>query len=394
MSSLDSLSSSGPCATKPEFQEYNARKIVNVHKHVDGPWFWAKYSAHPYVGCHSGCAFCYQRGGPYLGKREPETFDTLIRVKTNAVELLRKELSRLPSDVIVCGDWQTPAERVYGLSRRMLEVVLDVGFPLLVLERSPLVVRDLDLLVEINRRSWVGVIFSMSSLDPVLKRAFEPRSPGVRQRLQAMRQLAEAGILAGTALMPAIPLLGDDACHLEEVVLATGEHGGKFVLAGGLTMAGAQAEYTLAAFRSVEPRVEMELRRFYRWPPAGQPSYGPPSGYGARLGSTIRELCFRHGLADRMPRHVARGPLSVNKRVAERLFLKTYDLELEQASSYRVWAYRKAAWTVDELPESIRDIWRAHGIPGLAKLPAVGDGLAREIAGWLEHDLPVADAPD
>ena len=46
-----------------KFQEYNARKIVNVHKHVDGPWFWGKYTAHPYVGCRSGCDFCYLRGG-------------------------------------------------------------------------------------------------------------------------------------------------------------------------------------------------------------------------------------------------------------------------------------------------------------------------------------------
>ena len=108
---------------KLEFQEYCARKIVNVHRHVDGPWFWDKYSAQPYVGCRTGCEFCYLRGSRYLGRRDPNSFDTLIQVKTNAVELLRKELTGLNHDVIACGDWQQPAEDRYRLSRGMLKVV-------------------------------------------------------------------------------------------------------------------------------------------------------------------------------------------------------------------------------------------------------------------------------
>ena len=108
---------------KLEFQEYRARKIVNVHRHVDGPWFWDKYSAQPYVGCRTGCEFCYLRGSRYLGRRDPNSFDTLIQVKTNAVELLRKELTGLNHDVIACGDWQQPAEDRYRLSRGMLKVV-------------------------------------------------------------------------------------------------------------------------------------------------------------------------------------------------------------------------------------------------------------------------------
>ncbi len=369
---------------KLAFEEYKARKIVNIHKHVDGPWFWDKYSAHPYVGCRSGCEFCYQRGGPYLGKRDPDTFDTQLRVKINAVELLRKELSRLPSDVIACGDWQQPAEDRYRLSRQMLEVVLEAGFPLFIVERSPLLTRDLDLLVEINRRAWVGVVLSISHLDPVLKQAFEPHSPGVYRRLQAMQQLAEAGILVGTALMPVIPFGGDDERHLEDLVRATQEHGGKFIMAGGLTMAGVQADRTLAAMRRVKPELESKLRQLYQWLPNGQPSYSPPPDYNTRLGLTIRELCVQHNLIDRMSRYIAPGPLAVNKRIAERLFLKTYDLELEQANSYRIWAYRKAAWTIDELSENIDEIYRARGEAGLCALPGIGQSLAREIASCLE----------
>jgi len=368
---------------KLEFQEYRPRKIVNVHKHVDGPWFWGKYTAHPYLGCRSGCDFCYLRGSRYLGRRDPESFDTLIQVKINAVELLRAELPRLEHEVISVGDWQQPAEDRYRLSRGMLEVVRDLGFPLFIIERSPLLTRDLDLLVEINRQSWVGVLFSISNLDSGLKGAFEPRSPGLKRRLEAMQKLAGAGVLVGTSMMPVIPCLGDDQRHLDDLVRATRDHGGTCLLAGGLTMDGVQAEWTLAAARRLDPGLEARWRELYRWTPGAKPAYGPPRAYNARLGLLVRELCARHGLLDRMPRYIAPGPSAVNKRVAEQLFLKTYDLELEEAEDYRIWAYRKAAWTVDEWPESIAGIYQARGEAGLRELPGVGKRLAADIASWL-----------
>jgi DNA repair photolyase len=368
-----------------ELREYQARKIVNVHKHVDGPWFWDKYSAHPYVGCRSGCEFCYLRDGHYLGKRDPTTFDTLIQVKTNAVELLRKELPRLSPDVIACGDWQQPAEDRYRLSRQMLQAILDFSFPLFVIERSPLLVRDLDLLQEINRKSWSGVAFSLSSLDPAQKHAFEPRSPGVKRRLQAMSRLASAGILVGASLMPLMPFIGDDRENLLQLIRAVKDHGGTFVLAGGLTLAGVQAERSLAAARRFEADLEPRWRALYRWPPGGQPGYAPPPQYGHRLGNLVRELCFSQDIRDRIPRYIPANTLGINKRIAELLFLKTYDLELENASSYRTWAYRKAAWVVEELSESIADIFADRGEAGLRALPEIGPGLAGEIAAWLQE---------
>jgi DNA repair photolyase len=370
---------------KLAFQEYEPKKIVNVHRHVDGPWFWGKYSAHPYIGCRSGCEFCYSRGSRYLGRREPDTFDTLIQVKVNAVELLRKELSRLPVEVIAAGDWQQPAEDCYQLSRGMLEVVHQLGFPLFIVERSPLLLRDLDLLVDINRKHWVVVVLSISNLDPTLKYAFEPRSPGVKRRLQTMQQLADAGILVGTGLMPILPFVGDDEAHLEDVIRATKDYGGKFIMAGGLTMDGVQAERTLHAAIEYDPSLEKRMRELYRWSIDGKPQYSPPQGYNARLGLLVRELCTRHGLLDRMPRYIQPGPLAVNKRISERLFLRTYDLELEGGSQYQIWAYRKAAWAVDECSESISEIFRMKGSEGLQELPGIGKSISAQIVKWLQE---------
>lgn len=375
-----------------EFQEIHPRKIVNVHRHVDGPWFWDKYSAHPYVGCRSGCLFCYLRGGRYLGRRDPTTFDTLIQVKVDAASLLRKELGRLEKDVIVCGDWQQPAEDRYKLSRAMLEVVYDLGFPLFVVERSPLITRDLDLLRSISSRAWAGVSLSLSGLDEELKQTFEPRSPGVRRRLEAMKTLADGGILVGASLMPILPGVGDRPAQLEETILAVRDHGGTFVLGGGLTMEGVQAELALAAARTLKPELDEAWRELYRWDVHGEPTNSPEPTYAARLQRTVRELCEKVGLNHRVPRHVPAGPLAVNKRIAEQLFLKAYDLELELAHSSRIWAYRRAAWTVDEYDVSLMEIHREGGETALRQLPGIGVRLAAQIGAWLMSEGSEAQA--
>ena len=302
------------------------------------------------------------------------------------MELLRQELPHLEPEIISVGDWQQPAEERYKLSRGMLEVVRDLGFPLYINERSPLLTRDLDLLVEINQQSWVGVAFSLSGIDPALKQPFEPHSPGVKRRLWAMRELASAGIQVGASLMPVFPFVGDSHTQLDNTLRAIKDHGGSFVLAGALTMDGVQAERTLAAARRLDPAAEAQWRTLYQWEPGGEPTYGPPGAYSARLGLLVRELCARHGLTDRMPRYIAPGPLAVNKRIAERLFLMTYDLELEQAQSYRIWAYRKAAWAVDECRESIAEIHATKGEAGLCELPGIGKSLSARIAAWLEEE--------
>ena len=146
---------------------------------------------------------------------------------------------------------------------------------------------------------------------------------------------------------------------------------------------GHQARRTLDAAGRLAPRLAQRIRRLYSWDQAGKPDYGPPGSYSARLGLLIRELCGRHSLADRMPRHVAPGPLAINRRIAERLFLKTYDLELEQAGSGRIWAYRRAAWSVDELALGVDRIHQEQGDQGLEMLPGVGSRIAEQIARWI-----------
>ena len=140
-----------------------------------------------------------------------------------------------------------------------------------------------------------------------------------------------------------------------------------------------QAQRTLAAACRYDPAQEEHWRRLYGWEVGGEPNYSPSPAYNARLGLLVRELCARHGILDRMPRYIKPGPLAINKRIAERLFLKTYDLELEQAKDYRIWAYRKAAWAIEDTLQDLGLIYQQMGRKGLESIQDVGPKLAEVV---------------
>jgi len=274
------------------FIPYQPRTILNKGKRPDH-WFWTRYSAYPYIGCQHGCEFCYCREQKYSPYDDPNDFAYVIKVKENAAELLRRGLERAPRDLVFTGDYQ-PAERKYGISRQLLEVCRDLGFPVFVLERSPLVLRDLDLLSEINAGAPSVVAFSILSTpespssDRV--RALERLAPAPEKRFAAMAQFAKAGILTGTCLMPILPGVSDDEATLESVIRWTANHGGRFVLAGSLTLADQTAP--LFPERPAQPlpraawpipfRLSARQLRAGRWPrPPGCP-------HGARALSQAR----------------------------------------------------------------------------------------------------------
>ncbi|MCK4470348.1 MAG: hypothetical protein KAW49_01040, partial [Anaerolineae bacterium] len=258
-----------------EYKLYRPKRILNKHKRPDH-WFWTRYTAHPYIGCQHGCEYCYWRESKYCPYPDPEDFSRLIKVKINAPELLRKELSKVPVGVVGLGDYQ-PAEFRYRLSRQMLQVCLDLGFPVFVLEKSHNVLQDLELIKAINDRARAVVSFSIIATpeSPNYKyfKGFEPAVPMPPRRFKAMEQFAKAGILTGTCLMPILPGIYDDDENLEAVVRWTQDHGGTFVLAGGLTLSDKQKAYFLKQLARIYPEKMSVYEQLY---PQG--SYGPPRG--------------------------------------------------------------------------------------------------------------------
>ncbi len=370
---------------RTRFVCYQPKTILNKGKRADH-WFWTRYGAYPYLGCQHGCAFCYCRELKYIPHKpadknavydaDADEFSRLIKVKENAPQLLRKALSRVPVDVVMTGDYQA-VERKYEISRRMLEVCLELGFPVSILERSPLVLRDLDLLVEINRRAPSIVFFSLISApgSPSYDRVqqMENRAPGMAKRYAAMEQIAKAGILTGTSMMPVLPGLCDSDENLEATVRWTAEHGGKFVLVGGLTLSDQQKDYFFGVLRKNCPDLVSLYQRLY-----------PPGSYAAvrtgdahAIGKRVRELCHRYGISDRIPRPVIPGDKrELNKRVVEALANQCYWMELENKPGQQVWAYRKAAWAIEDLEQDVRLIYQTMGQQGVESIENVGHRMA------------------
>jgi DNA repair photolyase len=156
------------------------------------------YTANLYKGCSHGCVYCY---APSLTHDERK-WGSYVDVKVNAPEALEKELRGLRKDKVFlssASDPYQPVEAKYGLTRRCLEILLRKGFPTSILTRSPLVLRDLDLL---RRFEWVKVGMSITT---VPTREFEPGVPPLRRRVDTLKKLGEGGIPTWVSLAPVIP---------------------------------------------------------------------------------------------------------------------------------------------------------------------------------------------
>ncbi|MCP4139852.1 MAG: radical SAM protein [Chloroflexi bacterium] len=371
---------------RTQFTLYKPKSILNKHKRADH-WFWSRYTAYPYLGCQHGCEFCYCREQKFSPYDNPDDFAYTIKVKENAPQLLRKALTRAKTDVIFTGDYQ-PAEKKFQLSRKMLKICLERNFPVFILERSPLILRDLDLLTEIESRARAVVSFSIISTpdSPHYQRIrqMERLAPPPEKRFAAMEKFASAGLMTGTSMMPLLPELCDDDANLESIIKWTADHGGSFVLASGLTLSDQQRSYFFQILAQRFPDLLPAYKKHY---PAGK-SYGAVDNNWRRTALKIRELCQKHGIKDRMPRPIIPGDkFATNKRIVEILADKLYAMELENVHKSQLWAYRKAAWAVEDLQQDIKLIYRTMGLKGIQSVENISPSLGKVIEKLLANLL-------
>jgi len=175
-----------------------------------------RYSLNPYRGCEHGCIYCYARPShEYLSFSAGLDFESRILVKHDAPELLRATFLAprwQPEMIALSGntDCYQPVERQLRITRRCLEVFTEFRNPVGIVTKSALVVRDIDLLSELAAHGLVQVLVSVTSLDADLARRLEPRAARPERRLDAVRQLAAAGIPVGVMVAPVIPGLNDE----------------------------------------------------------------------------------------------------------------------------------------------------------------------------------------
>src|SRR5919197_179811 len=197
-------------AMRVEYREEPCKTALNP---VKGMGF--KWSLNPYMGCVHRCTFCYVRHFEHRSDRpSDDRYGTSIRVKTNVADVLRRELAR-PSwehEHVAVGaatDPYQPAEGRYKLTRACLEALRDATNPFSIITRGPMILRDLDVLVEASQRASVSVTFSIPTLDEDVWKRTEPSTAHPRQRLKAVKQLVDAGVKTSVGIAPILPGISD-----------------------------------------------------------------------------------------------------------------------------------------------------------------------------------------
>lgn len=254
-----------PPAIELEVYEEHAASILSENDSPDIPFRW---SLNPYRGCQHGCAYCYARPThEYLGFGAGSDFDSRICVKLNAPELLRRALAKRSwrgEELAFSGvtDCYQPLEAVYRLTQACLGVCLEMRNPVSIVTKSYLVLRDVELLRELDRAAGVSVYASIAFADDKLARAIEHGAPPPHRRFEALRRLRAAGLKVGVLVAPVIPGLND--AEIPGVLRRAADAGATSAACMPLRLPGNVAEVFLSRLREALPkraaRVEARVR--------------------------------------------------------------------------------------------------------------------------------------
>jgi DNA repair photolyase len=293
-----------------EYREEPCRTALNRVQQMFFRW-----SLNPYMGCAHRCTFCYVRAFELRADRPHDArYGTSIRVKVNVAEMLRRELARKSwrGETVAIGaatDPYQPAEGRYRLTRGCLEALRDASNPFALITRSPLIVRDLDVLAAAADRAEVSVTFSVPTLDRDVWRRTEPGTPPPQQRLRALTRLVEAGIRTSVGMAPILPGISDRPEQLAEVVRAARDAGACGVWANVLYLKPGTREHFLECLERDWPELVPEYERLFRRGPYMAKADADP------VRERVRELARAADVRDR------RGPRARRPTVAEQLSL-------------------------------------------------------------------------
>jgi DNA repair photolyase len=167
------------------------------------------YAINPYLGCAHACVYCYARFMRRMGHKG-ERWGSFVDAKVNALERLKAEVPKRMTGIVLLSsvtDPYQPLEKKYELTRGSLELLLERQFPVSILTKSDLVLRDLDL---IRKFDTIEVGFTLTTIHDSARRAFEPGASPVERRLEALRELSEEGIPTWAFIGPVLPYITED----------------------------------------------------------------------------------------------------------------------------------------------------------------------------------------
>lgn len=285
------------CRPGVEYHELGVREILNRSANRRLPFVW---TINPYRGCEFACAYCYARyTHSFLDLNQWKDFEEKIFVKRGAAQSLRRKLRRaaLADEPIAFGtatDPYQPAEHHYRVTRSLLEEMLHFeGLQFSITTKSPIILRDLELLRELGKRHDVRVNVSITSLDAKLTRKIEGHAPTPAARVRTVDKLVRGGVHTTIFCMPILPAINSDAETLEPLFKAGREAGARNILPNALYLRKEIREPFLDWLDKEFPELGPLYRRLY-----GDRSYLPRAEQEKLLGD-FRKLKAEYGFGHR-----------------------------------------------------------------------------------------------
>lgn len=270
-----------------------AKTILTKVKDGDA-WFGILYNMNLYKGCSHGCIYCDSRSNCY----RIEEFDR-VRGKENALTILEQELSKKREKGVIgigaMSDTYNPQEAKYELTRGALKLISKYGFGVSIDTKSDLVLRDLDLLKEIQTKNNVIVKLTITTPNDVLSKIIEPHVCVSSKRLQAIRELTDNGIFAGIMMNPVLPFLTDKEEDIVQLVRLASEAGAKFIHTYmGMTLRENQRDYYFSKLDQHFVGLKEKYIRYYK------DRYNCIVPNSRRLYAAFVSACQQYGLFYRM----------------------------------------------------------------------------------------------
>jgi DNA repair photolyase len=260
-------------------------KQIRVHSLINkiiknDTLFGGNYTIDPYQNCEFGCLYC------------DSSFDKTIYIKTNAADILRKEIKQIDKGVIIIGSVHDPyqkAEEKNKITRDLLKIIEENNFPCHILTKSDLIIRDLKLLSKIEN---CKITISLTSIDKEVSNIFEKNVPSPKKRLQTINKLTDAGIIVGLANIPILPYISDS--EIENIIKSAKNHNAKYFLYKYLELKGDQKLCFYKILKEFYPNLLEKYQKLY------QDSYQPNSKYLSEIKNDISRICNKYKLENKI----------------------------------------------------------------------------------------------
>lgn len=275
--------------------EFIKTKTILSKVKYGNEWYGIDYNMNLYRGCSHGCIYCDSRSSCY----HIDDFD-IVRSKENVLNILKQELIKKKTKGVIgigsMSDTYNPMERKYEITKGALELISKYNYGVAIDTKSDLILRDLDILKEINSKNNVIVKFTITTPNDELSKIIEPNVCKTSKRLNAIKTLSDNGIFTGVMMNPTLPFITDNEDDIKKLVKLAYEHGAKFIHTYmSVTLRDNQRNYYFQKLDKYFPNLKEKYIKVY-----GEKYNCLVPNY-QKLYKTFQNECEKYGLLYKMP---------------------------------------------------------------------------------------------